>query len=102
MPTNVTVSSSYAGKDAGVFIGQAFKEADTIAKGLVSVAADIDFQIPIKKIAYADGRTAYACGFTPTGSVTLSEKVLTPTKIKNEFEICKEDLRQIWSSATMG
>ena len=102
MATTLTVSSNYAGKDAGGYIGKAFKEADTIARGFVTVLPDIDFQVSIKKISYADGRVDFACGFTPTGTVTLSEKLLTPKKIKNEQEICKEDLRQIWSSATMG
>jgi len=102
MATTLTVSSNYAGKDAGEYIGKAFKEADTIAKGLVTVLPDIDFQVALKKISYSDGRVDYACGFTPTGAVTLSEKLLTPKKIKNEQEICKEDLRQIWSSASMG
>jgi hypothetical protein len=100
--TSVTVDSNYAGKVAGEIIGKAFKEADTIAKGLVTVHADIDFQESLRKIEYADGRTNYACGFTPQGAVTLNEVLLTPKKIKNELEICKEDLRQIWSSATMG
>ena len=102
MATTVTVSSNYVGKVAGGIIGKSFKEADTIAKGLVTVMPDIDFQVSLRKIQYANGRVDYACGFTPTGSLTLSEKLLTPKKIKNEQEICKEDLRQIWSSATMG
>jgi len=102
MATVVTVSSNYAGKDAGDYVGKAFKEADTISKGLVTVLPDIDFQISLKKIQYADGRVDYACGWTPLGAVTLTEKLLTPKKIMNPNEVCKEDLRQIWSSATMG
>jgi len=102
MATTLTVSSNYAGQVAGEIIGKAFKEADTIAKNLVTVNADIDFQVSLRKIQYTDGRVNYACGFTPTGAVTLSEKLLTPKKIMNNLEICKEDLRQIWSSASMG
>lgn len=102
MATNITVSSNYAGKVAGEIIGKAFKEADTIAKNLITVMPDIDYQASLRKIAYSDGRTDYSCGFTPAGAVTLSEVVLAPKKIKNDMEICKEDLRQIWSSATMG
>jgi len=102
MATNITVSSNYAGKEAGEIIGKAFKEADTISKNLVTVLPDIDFQASLRKIEYANGRQDYACGFTPSGSVTLSEVLLTPKKIMNPLEICKEDLRQIWSSATMG
>lgn len=102
MATTMTVSSNYAGKVAGEIIGKAFKEASTLKRNLVTVLPDIDFQISLRKIAYADGRVNYSCGFTPTGAVTLNEVLLTPKKIKNEQEICKEDLRQIWSSATMG
>ena len=102
MPTTVTVNSNYTGSVAGEITGKSFKEADTIAKNLVDVLPDIDYQVSLRKIAYSDGRVDYACGFTPQGAVTLSERTLAPKKIKNEQEICKEDLRQIWSSATMG
>jgi len=102
MATTVTVSSNYAGKEAGEIVGKAFKEADTIAKNLVTVLPDVDFQVSLRKISYSDGRADYACGFTPTGAVTLAEKLITPKKLKNEQEICKEDLRQIWSAASMG
>ena len=102
MATTLTVSSNYAGKEAGAIIGQSFKEADTIAKNLVTVLPDIDFQVSLRLIQYSNGRQDYACGFTPAGAVVLAEKLLTPKKIKNEFELCKEELRQIWSSATMG
>ena len=102
MPTNLTVNSNYVGQVAGEIVGASFKEADTIGKNLVTVLPDVDFQVSLRKISYANGRTNYSCGFTPEGAVTLSEKLLTPKKIKNEQEICKEDLRQIWSSASMG
>jgi len=102
MATTLTVSSNYAGSVAGEITGAAFKEADTIAKNLVTVLPDIDFQSSLRKISYSDGRVDYTCGFSPEGAVTLDEKLLTPKKIKNEQEICKEDLRQIWSSASMG
>lgn len=102
MATNLTVNSNYAGQVAGEIVGASFKEADTIGKNLVTVLPDVDFQVSLRKISYSNGRTDYSCGFTPEGAVTLSEKLVTPKKIKNEQEICKEDLRQIWSSASMG
>ena len=102
MATSATVNSSYAGEVAGEIIGQAYKEMDTINKNAVSVLANIPFQTTIRKIEYANGRSDYACGFTPAGSVTLSEVVLAPKKIKNEAELCKEDWRQVWDTATMG
>ena len=102
MATTLTVNSNYVGQVAGEIVGASFKEADTIGKNLVTVLPDVDFQVSLRKISYSNGRTDYSCGFTPEGAVTLSEKLVTPKKIKNEQEICKEDLRQIWSSASMG
>lgn len=102
MATTVTVNSNYVGKEAGEIIRRSFAEADTLRLGLVSTLVDIDFKVHLRQFQYSNGITGYTCGFTPQGSVTLSEKTLTPAKHKNELEICKEDLRQIWSSATMG
>ena len=102
MATTMTVNSNYVGGVAGEITGAAFKEAQTIKENLVTVLPDIDFQMSLRKISYTNGRVDYACGFTPTGAVTLSEVLLTPKKAMNAAEICKEDLRQIWSSYSMG
>jgi len=102
MATSVTVNSNYNGTVAGEIVGKAFKEADTIAKGLVTVLPNIPVKTSIRKIDYGNGRQDFSCGFTPAGSVTLAEVVLEPKKIKNEAEICKEDFRNVWDTATMG
>ena len=102
MPTTLNVSSNYAGQVAGEIIGKAFKESDTIKRGLINVIPNIDFQISIRKIQFANGLKNYACGFAPVGTITLSEKLLTPKKLDLPLQICKEDLRQTWSSASMG
>ena len=102
MATSVTVNSNYNGTVAGEIVGKAFKEADTIAKGLVTVLPNIPVKTSIRKIDYGNGRQDFSCGFTPAGSVTLAEVVLEPKKIKNEAEICKEDFRNVWDTASMG
>lgn len=102
MATTVSVNSNYNGEVAGEIIGKAFKEADTIAKGLVTILPNIPVKSSIRKIDYGNGRQDFSCGFTPAGSVTLAEVVLEPKKIKNEAEICKEDFRNVWDTASMG
>jgi hypothetical protein len=102
MATTTTVNSSYAGTVAGEIIGKAFKEADTIQRGLVTILPNIPVKQVIRKIDYGNGRTDYSCGFTPAGSVTLDEVILEPKKIKNEAELCKEDFRNVWDTASMG
>lgn len=102
MPTTVTSGSNYTGKAAGAIIGAAFKEADTIAKGAVTVMQGINFKENLRKIQYTDGTSAYSCGWEPTGDIILSEKVLEPVKLKNQLHICKETFRNQWGEDIMG
>lgn len=103
MATSLTVSSGYAGKEAGSIIGASFKEADTLRLNLLTVAENVGFKLNMRRIRYTDGTTAYSCGdFTPAGAITLDERVLTPSKMMNPFQVCKETFRQTWSSDAMG
>lgn len=102
MATTVSVTSNYAGKEAGAIVGQAFKEADTIAKGFVTTFENINYKLNLRKIELTGGKRAYSCGHVPAGAITLSEKVLEPIKFKDDFEVCKEDFRAQWSEESMG
>jgi hypothetical protein len=102
MATTVTTSSNYAGKELNPIFGAAYKEADTLRLGLISTMENVNYKANLKKIAYTDGTTDYSCGFAPAGAITLSEKVITPEKLMNMGQICKEDFRQTWSEDSMG
>jgi hypothetical protein len=102
MATETNVGSNYAGKEAGEIIGKAFKEADTLAKGFVTVFPNVNFKLNLRKIELTGGKREYTCGFAPAGSITLAEKVLEPKKFKDDFSVCKEDFRAQWSEETMG
>lgn len=102
MATTVTVTSNYAGKEAGAIVGKAFKEADTISKGLVTVFENVNYKLNLRKIELTGGRREYSCGHDPAGSIILSEKILAPIKFRDDFEVCKEDFRAQWSEESMG
>jgi hypothetical protein len=102
MPTTVTVTSNYAGKEAGAIVGQAFKEADTISKGFITTFENINFKLNLRKIELTGGKREYTCGHVPAGAITLSEKVLEPKKFKDDFSVCKETFRAQWSEESMG
>ena len=42
------------------------------------------------------------CDFTPSGTVTLTERVLTTEEFQVNIQLCKLDLAQSWQSASMG
>ena len=102
MATTTNVSSNYSGKVAGGIIGAAFKEGSTLSLGVLTVAENVNYKMNLRKIAYADGTVNYSCGHAPAGTITLSEKVIEPKKVKNDFTVCKEDFRQTWSEDSMG
>ena len=102
MPTTVSVTSNYAGKEAGGIVGQAFKEADTIAKGFITPFENVNYKLNLRKIELTGGKREYTCGHVPAGAITLTEKVLEPKKFKDDFSVCKEDFRAQWSEESMG
>lgn len=102
MATTTTITSNYEGRAAGEIIGQAFKEIDTIAKGLITIAEDVNHKLSLRKIQYTNGTTAYSCGFTPAGAIVLNENTLEPKKFKNDLDVCKQDFRATWSDSIMG
>lgn len=102
MATTVNVSTDYSGELAGKYIGKMLKASNTIQDGLVTILPNVTGEITVRKISTLEGWTNYSCGFTPTGSITLSEKSFTPKKIKLNEEICKEDFRQGWTGKEMG
>lgn len=102
MATTTTVSSNYAGKEAGAIIGASFKEADTLRLGLISVSENVNYKMNLRRLRYTDGTTDYSCGFTPAGAIVLNEKQLVIEKLMNPIQVCKEDFRQTWSEDSMG
>ena len=102
MATTVTSTSNYAGREAGVIIGKAFKEATAISSGAITVNQNVNFKLNLRLIQVTGGRREYTCGFVPAGSIVLSEKVLEPKKFKDDFEVCLEDFRNQWNDGDLG
>ena len=85
MATTVTVGSNYQGQVAGEIMGAAFKEGSTLSLGVLTEAYGVGYKFNLQKLVYADGTVDYACGFTPEGAVTYSEKVIVPKKSNEPF-----------------
>jgi len=102
MATTTNITSTYAGQDAGIYISSALKSADTIEKGAITVLPNIKFKAVLHKLELADGTVDFACDFTPQGSVSLSEAILTPKKLMLPLELCKENFVTTWEAESMG
>ena len=102
MASTLNITTNFVGEVAGGYIAEMIKESNTLSQNLVTVLPNVVSPQFIRKIETADGFVDYACGWTPAGSVTLSEKELVPKKIKEDREFCKEDFRQLWTAQEMG
>lgn len=102
MATALNITTNFVGNVAGEYIAAMIKESNTLSDNLVTIMPNVVSTTYLRKINTAEGFVDYVCGFTPAGSVTLSEYAITPKKIKWDSELCKEDFRQLWTAQEMG
>jgi len=102
MATATSITTSYAGKFLGEYIATALLSAPTLDKGLVTIKPNIKYKEVIKKIATGTLLSDASCDFTSSGSVTLTERVLTPKELQVNQVLCKKDFHSDWMSEDMG
>jgi hypothetical protein len=102
MSTTVDVNSSYVGKLAGDILVQAYKQADTIKKGAITVIPNVIGSGFLPKLEYCGELQAYSCGFNPNGDITYSEQEVQTKKFKLDEEICKEEFANTYAAAASG
>lgn len=103
MPNPTITSSSYAGEFAGKYLGAALLSASTLDAGAVSILPNIKYKAAMKVGVFNDLVRSADCDFDDTTSgLTLTEKVLTPTELQVNLQICKKELHSDWEAAQMG
>lgn len=101
---NPTISGgTYAGEAASGYIAAALLSANTLDKKLVTIMPNVKYKSVIQKIAVANLVNDAACDFvTNTGSVTISEQVLTPKELQVNIQLCKQDFLASWEALQLG
>lgn len=101
--TTTSVTSTYAGEFAGEYIAKALLSGSTIENGGIEVKPNVKFKQVIKKVATdANVIKDATCDFTPTATVTLTERILQPENFQINMEFCKSDFRDDWEAIQMG
>jgi hypothetical protein len=96
MATVTSLTTTYAGKYAGEYIRQAFLANESLQ--YVTVKENIDYKAVVKKLVDSVTFAAPTCDFTPTGTVTITERVLTLEKFQVQRELCKKDFLTDWAA----
>ena len=103
MPNPTITGSSYAGEFAGKYLGAALLSASTLDAGAVTILPNIKYKAAMKVGAMANLVRSADCDFdSSTSTLTLTEKVLTPTELQVNLQICKKELHSDWEAAQMG
>jgi hypothetical protein len=103
MPNPTITGSTYAGEFAGKYLGAALLSADTLDKGAITILPNIKYKAAMKVGAFSNLVRSADCDFdSSTSGLTLTEKVLTPTELQVNLQICKKELHADWEAAQMG
>jgi hypothetical protein len=100
--TNPVITTTYAGEFAGKYLAAALLSAPTLEQGGVSILPNVAYKQVMQKVATGNIVANATCDFTTSGTVTLTERVLTTEEFQVNIELCKLDLAQSWQSAEMG
>jgi hypothetical protein len=94
-----SITSNYSGEHAGQYIGAALKSSKSLE--FLTVLENVKFKRNITKVATSGLIADATCDFTDAGTLTLTERVLTPKQLQINVDLCKKDLLADWQAAQM-
>ncbi len=102
MATTTNVTTTYAGEFAGKYIGAALLSGNTLAQGGIEIRPNVKYKEVVKRLDLDSLVANASCDFTPTGTVTLTERILQPKELQVNLELCKDDYSSDWEAIEMG
>ena len=97
-----TVTSTYSGEAASGFIAAALLSANTLDKKYVTIMPNVKYKSVIQKLDVSGIIQDASCDFVTSGSVALSEQVLTPKELQVNLELCKQEFVDSWEALSLG
>jgi len=73
-----------------------------LGNSLITIKPNIKYKEVVKKLATESILAAATCDFTATGTVTLTERILTPVEFQVNLQLCKKDFHSDWEAIQMG
>ena len=102
MATTTSITTTYAGEFAGKYVSAALLSADTIEGGGITIKPNVKYKEVLKTVNLDAITKDATCDFSDTSTLTLAEKVLTPSQMQVNLELCKSDFQSDWSAIEMG
>ena len=96
MATTTSLTTTYAGREAAGYIRAAFLSNESLAA--VTFKENIEYKQVVRKLVDSITFANATCDFTPTGTVTLTERILTLEKFQVHRQLCKKDFLIDWEA----
>jgi len=96
MATTTSLTTTYAGKEAAGYIRAAFLSNESL--NAVTFKENIEYKQVVRKLVDNVTFANATCDFTPTGTVTLTERILTLEKFQIHRQLCKKDFLADWEA----
>jgi len=96
MATTTSLTTTYAGREAAGYIRAAFLSNESLTA--VTIRENIEYKQVIRKLVDNVTFEAPTCDFTPLGTVTLTERILTLEKFQVHRQLCKKDFLADWEA----
>jgi hypothetical protein len=97
-----SITTTYAGEAASGYIAAALLSANTLDKKLVTIMPNVKFKSVIQKLDVSGIVQDASCDFTTSGSVAISEQVLTPKELQVNLLLCKQEFVDSWEALSLG
>jgi hypothetical protein len=96
MATTTSLTTTYAGREAAGYIRAAFLSNESLSA--VTFKENIEYKQVVRKLVDNVTFANATCDFTPTGTVTLTERILTLEKFQVHRQLCKKDFLSDWEA----
>lgn len=96
MATTTSLTTTFAGREAAGYIRAAFLSNESLAA--VTFKENIEYKQVVRRLVDNITFANATCDFTPTGTVTLTERILVLEKFQVHRQLCKKDFLSDWEA----
>lgn len=97
-----TITTTYAGESAKMYIAAALLSGTTLENGGVTVMPNVKHKSVIQKVAASGLIKNSTCDFDDQGTVAITERVLQTEEFQVNTKFCTKQFVDSWESAELG
>ena len=101
LATTESVSGNYAGELAAPYVAAALLAGNTLSQNAIRIIENVKYQTSLRSMKLDSILDAANCDWDPVGTVTVADRLLTPTELQVNLQLCKKTYVSQWESTQM-